>query len=291
MNLQAMTREKLSFLLPVVFTVGPDVNKRGANAPNADADLIAAEMQKSPTDGGDALMKYAILLSNNDKKNKQQEIQHQQDLHSHNGRDPHVEGIIKGIIEGETRVLISAMTMEEIFTERDEFKKRISTNIQTELDHFGLKIYNANVKELADSPGSIYFDSLSKKAHEGAVQDARVEVAKAQKRGTTGEQEELGKQNRELAKIQAETQVAKTERDTEKAAAEAKLKTNQTQFNREVNIAQIEATRATEARDEELRKDVEMKRAFTELERLRAIDVVKATVLKESKQQAADASK
>ena len=56
-----------------------------------------------------------------------------------------------------------------------------------------------------------------------------------------------------------------------------------------MKIAKIEATRATESRDEELRKDVETKRAFTELERLRASDVVKATIARESKQQAADA--
>lgn len=56
-----------------------------------------------------------------------------------------------------------------------------------------------------------------------------------------------------------------------------------------MSIAQIEATRATESRDEELRKEVETKRAFTELERLRASDVVKATIARESKQQASDA--
>jgi len=33
-DLQAMTKEKLQFLLPVIFTVGPDVNQRGANAGN-----------------------------------------------------------------------------------------------------------------------------------------------------------------------------------------------------------------------------------------------------------------
>lgn len=56
-----------------------------------------------------------------------------------------------------------------------------------------------------------------------------------------------------------------------------------------MNIAQIEATRATESRDEELRKEVEIKRAYTELERLRASDVVKATIAREAKQQAAEA--
>lgn len=66
--------------------------------------------------------------------------------------------------------------MEEIFAQRDEFKKRIFKNIQGELSQFGLKIYNANVKELRDAPQSSYFESLSRKAHEGATQQARVDV-------------------------------------------------------------------------------------------------------------------
>jgi flotillin len=179
--------------------------------------------------------------------------------------------------------------MEEIFQERDEFKKRIFRNIQGELDQFGLKIYNANVKELRDAPGSSYFESLSRKAHEGAINQARIDVAEAQRKGNVGEAQRQGEQNREIAKINAETAVQKTERDSERAQAEATLATRKTVFNRDVNIAQIEATRATEARDEELRKDVETRRAQTELERLRATDVVKATIARESKQQAADA--
>lgn len=126
---------------------------------------------------------------------------------------------------------------------------------------------------------------------EGAINQARVDVATAQKLGNIGEAQRHGEQNREIAKINAETAVQKTERDSEKAKAEATLATRKTMYNRDVEIAQIEATRATESVDEKLRKEVEMKRAETELERLRASDVVKATVLRESKQQAADAKK
>ncbi len=78
-------------------------------------------------------MKYAMLLA--DSGTKYQGNSHQ-----------FLEGIVKGIIEGETRVLVSSMTMEEIFTEREVFKRRIFRNIQGELSQFGLKIYNANVK-------------------------------------------------------------------------------------------------------------------------------------------------
>lgn len=186
--------------------------------------------------------------------------------------------------------MLTLRSRTEIFTEREEFKRKIFRNIQSELDQFGLKIYNANVKELRDAPQSNYFESLSRKAHEGAINQARIDVAEAQRKGNVGEAQRVGEQNREIAKINAETAVQKTERDSERAKAEAQLATRKTTFNKEVNIAQIEATRATEARDEELRKEVEVKRAHTELERLRASDVVKATISRESKQQAADAS-
>ena len=143
MNLQAMTKEKLQFLLPVVFTIGPDVNQRGANtrhrgAADHDAHYAGAGSEGAPAgddhaydhrreDQGDSLMKYAMLLA---------------DSGANKGTSNHqfLENIAKGIIEGETRVLVSSMTMEEIFTEREVFKRRIFRNIQSELDQFGLKI-------------------------------------------------------------------------------------------------------------------------------------------------------
>lgn len=145
------------------------------------------------------------------------------------------------------------------------------------------------MKELRDAPSSNYFESLARKAHEGATNQARVDVADAQLKGNVGEAQRKGQQEREIAKINAETAVQKTERDSERAAAEANLATRKTAFSRDVDIARIEAARATESKDEELKRDVEVKRAAAELERLRANDVVKASIAREAKQQAADA--
>lgn len=50
-----MSKEKLQFLLPVVFTVGPDVNQRGASAGQNPVDAQAIE--DVPEDQGDALMR------------------------------------------------------------------------------------------------------------------------------------------------------------------------------------------------------------------------------------------
>lgn len=156
MHLQAMTKEKLQFLLPVVFTVGPDVNQRGANstrkgprAPggahdndddehshlDAAIDVHDHVVDTNREDRGDALMKFAMLLA--DSSAKKNQTSHQ-----------YLESIVKGIIEGEVRVIVSSMTMEEIFSEREVFKRRIYRNIQIELKQLGLYIYNANVRVL-----------------------------------------------------------------------------------------------------------------------------------------------
>lgn len=55
------------------------------------------------------------------------------------------------------RILSAQLTVEQIFNDRKAFKETIITNVQEELELFGLQIYNANIKELQDSPGSEYF--------------------------------------------------------------------------------------------------------------------------------------
>lgn len=89
MNLRAMTKEKLQFELPVVFTVGPQVKR-------SDHDTAASE-----ADDNDALTKYAVLLANSAEGDA--------------GGQQHIESIVKGIIEGETRVLVSSMSKHTLF--------------------------------------------------------------------------------------------------------------------------------------------------------------------------------
>lgn len=109
------TIEKLQFSLPAVFTIGPE-------------------------DRPESLVKYAKILTGQGATS-----QGTSRVPTSSGRS-HVQDIVKGIIEGETRVIVSGMTMEEIFKERQVFKNHVIENVQTELNQFGLKIYNANVK-------------------------------------------------------------------------------------------------------------------------------------------------
>lgn len=93
-----MTVEKLQFSLPAVFTIGPqnDLN---------------------------ALRKYAGLLSGNNGS----DFHKKGDVIDPTRRD-HVQDIVKGIIEDETRVIVSSMSMEEIFKERQIFRNKGKVN-------------------------------------------------------------------------------------------------------------------------------------------------------------------
>lgn len=262
MSLQAMTVEKLKFALPAVFTIGPD-------------------------DNDEALMKYAVLLTGGENGNGAPSATSGA-VAVGQGRG-HVQDIVKGIIEGETRSIVSTMTMEELFQERRVFRDHVIKNVQSELDQFGLKIYNANVKELQDTPGSEYFAYLSRKAHEGALNQAKVDVADARMKGDIGEMERQGRTKQEIAKIHAATAVLETERKAEKAQADCRLSDREIQFEQQLNLSRITAKRAAEERDAELQKGVEKRRAEMELEKQRALTVTKAVIAREAEQEKAKA--
>ena len=84
------------------------------------------------------------------------------------------------------------------------------------------------------------------------------------------EAEKRGKTKQEISRINAETAVLETKRKSEKATADAELATTQTKLNMGINLENIQATRRAEAKDAELQRDVEVKRAEMELERMRA---------------------
>lgn len=136
---------------------------------------------------------------------------------------------------------------------------------------------------------SHYFESLARKAHEGAQSQAQVDVAHARMLGMVGQSVKEGETKQEIAKINARTAVLETERKVEKANADQKLRTREIEIEREIKLETITAERTAQQRDVELQRIIEEKRAATELERLRATTVTQAKIARESAQQKADA--
>ncbi|TPX37961.1 hypothetical protein SmJEL517_g00277 [Synchytrium microbalum] len=251
LSLQAMSAEKLEFTLPAVFTIGP-----------RDQDQ-------------DALKKYARLLSGSfDKNNQSNEL----------------EELVRGVIEGETRVIAASLTMEEIFQQRKLFKEQVIKNVQSELDQFGLFIYNANVKQLQDTAGSEYFHFLRQKTEQGVVNQAKVDVAEAKYRGDVGEKERSGLTRREQARIEADTVIYENEKKADVAKAQGSLATKNIEIDNSVLLARIQADKRAQVVDADLQKELEIKLAAMTLEKQRSDVLAKTKVDAEGTITMADAA-
>jgi len=243
-DLQAMSREKMEFILPGVYTIGPK-------------------------DESAALMRYATFLSNSSEAER--------------------TSIIKGIIEGETRVLTASLSLEEIFSGRDEFRDHVTTRVDRELDKLGLGIHNANIQEMSDHAGSEYFQFLRQRARANAENEARINIANAQKDGDIAVKDRERETRIRTSEFESKAVTFENERNVEIAASNAQLKVKEAEFNRLSEIARIETEKATEMREMELLKEVETRRIAQQQEHIRSELLVKANVEAEAKERTADA--
>ncbi|KAL7595952.1 hypothetical protein Lser_V15G28150 [Lactuca serriola] len=243
-------------------------------------------------DDDESLHKYAKLIASHDKQSR------------------HVIELVKGIIEGETRVLAASMTMEEIFKGTKDFKKEVFDKVQLELNQFGLLIYNANVKQMVDEPGQEYFSYLGQKIQQEAANQARIDVSEAKMKGEIGSKLRQGQTLQNAAKIDAETKIIATQRqgqgkkeeikvktevkvfenqrEAEVAEANAELAMKKAKWAKDSQVAEVEASKAVALREAELQKEVEIMNALTQTEKLKAEFLSKASVEYETKVQEAN---
>lgn len=174
-----------------------------------------------------------------------------------------------------------------------------------ELNQFGLLIYNANVKQLVDVRGHEYFSFLGKKTQKEAENQAKVDVAEAEKKGEMGKKAREGETLQNAAKIDAETKIVATrrqgegrkeelkvksevkvfenEREADVALANAELAKKKAGWAREAQLAEVESAKAVELKEAELQKEVERMNAVRMTEKLRAEYLSKASVEYETK--------
>lgn len=236
-SINAMSKEKMEFNFPAIFTIGP---KNESNE----------------------LMKYATFLLPQDEEK--------------------IEMLIKGIAEGESRSVASGLGIESIFSARDDFKDSIVTNVQSQLEHFGLTIYNSNIEELKDSSSSVYFKSLSQKINADAESRAKIEVSEAHKLGQIGEKERLVETRKQVAQLETNAKLAENSRDQEIVVSTADLEKTKAEQNFVVQQAKIKSEQDAEKVKLEMLRTVEMKRSEMELEKQRAVELTKSTVLAET---------
>jgi len=202
------------------------------------------------------------------------------------------------IILGQLRLTVASMTIEQINQDRDEFLRHIQHNVSAELNKVGLFLINVNIVDITDE--SDYIESIGKKAAASAVEQARIDVANAERDGAIGAAEANKTREIQVAENMAEAEKGRKAAEADKrvyvenqeALAISGENTAQAEIAA-VNADLDEAKAAAKQRADVATAQAEaaIQRAFfsEEEERLKASEIVRETIQKQQIEIAAEA--
>ena len=213
-------------------------------------------------------------------------------------QQPQIEEMAKEIIFGQLRLTVASLTIEQINQDRDTFLELIRTNVDTELQKVGIYLINVNLVDITDE--SDYIESIGKKAAATAVENARVDVANAERDGAVG----AAKANR-TKEIEVAKNLAEAEKGRKTAEADQRVYVGQQEAlaisgenTAKAEVAQSDADLSEAEAAAKQRADVAtaqsqaaIERAlYSEVEeRLRASDIVRENIQKQQIEIAAEA--
>ena len=213
-------------------------------------------------------------------------------------KQPEIEEMAKEIIFGQLRLTVASLTIEQINQDRDSFLEFTRTNVDTELQKVGLYLINVNLVDITDE--SDYIESIGKKAVATAVENARVDVANAERDGAVG----AAKADR-AREIEVAENLAEAEKGRKTAEADQRVYVGQQEAlavsgendakaeiaQSDADLAEAEAAANQRAEVATAKSEAEIQRAkFTEEEeRLKASDIVREQIQKQQVEIAAEA--
>ncbi|BFG18945.1 hypothetical protein CerSpe_052190 [Prunus speciosa] len=267
-EVQAMSSEKLPFMLPAVFTIGPRI------------------------DDMPSLHKYAKLISRHDKLST-----HVKEL---------VQGIIEGetrvLAASMTMEEVFKGTKEfkqEVFgkvqLELNQFGLLIyNANVKQLVDVPGHEYFSylgQKTQMEAANQAKVDVAEARKKGEIGSKEREGLTLQNAAKIDAETKiyaTRRVGEGRMAEIKVKAEVKVYENVREAEVAEANAELAKKKAGWAMEAQVAEVEAAKAVALRDAELQKEVERMNALTITEKLKAEFLSKASVEYETKVQEAN---
>lgn len=147
------------------------------------------------------------------------------------------------VLEGKLREIVSKMTVETIYKDRETFASHVQGVAATELQNMGLELKVLTIKDISDKNG--YLEALGKPRIAEVKRDAQIAEAEATKE-TKVKTAEANREG-EAARIQSETKIAEENKNKE-------LKVQA--YNKEQQTAKAEADLAYDIRTNIGKKEV-----------------------------------
>ncbi len=164
------------------------------------------------------------------------------------GLDEHqISSQARDIILGQMRLVIATLSIEEINQDREKFLDLVNKNVNFELNKIGLEMINVNIRDITDESG--YIEALGQRAASEAVNQAKVEVAGADRQGAIGAATAKREMDVEVAEQEAQsvTGIKTAERDQriQVAALEAEGISGEAESQRKQEVAIAEQAALT----------------------------------------------
>ncbi len=147
------------------------------------------------------------------------------------------------VLEGKLREIVSKMTVEEIYKDRETFASHVQGVAATELQSMGLELKVLTIKDISDKNG--YLEALGKPRIAEVKRDAQIAEAEATKE-TKIKTAEANREG-EAARIQSETKIAEENKNKE-------LKVQS--YNKDQQTAKADADLAYEIQANIVKKEV-----------------------------------
>jgi flotillin len=208
-----------------------------------------------------------------------------------------IKDTAKDVLEGKLREIISKMSVEEIYKDREKFASQVQEVAALDLAEMGLEIKAFTIRDISDKNG--YLEALGKKRIAEVKRDALIAEAEANKETKiqTAEANRLG----QAAFILSETQIAESskqkelkvqayrkEQETEKAKADLAYEIEASKVQQEVEkekmqVLIVRKQKEIELAEEEMKIQIVRKQREIELaeqEALRREQELDATIIK-----------
>lgn len=154
-----------------------------------------------------------------------------------------IEHTTKNVLEGKLREIVSKMTVEEIYKDREKFASHVQEVAALDLAQMGLELKVLTIKDIADKNG--YLEALGKPRIAAVKRDALIAEAEADKETKIKTAEAF--REGEAAKLLSETQIAESGKEKE-------LKVQA--YRKEQEIAKATADLAYEIESNKVKKEV-----------------------------------
>ena len=209
-----------------------------------------------------------------------------------------IEEMAKEIIFGQLRLTVATLTIEQINQDRDSFLELIQKNVGQEMRKVGLYLINVNIADITDE--SDYIESIGKKAASTAVEQARIDVANAERDGAIGKAEadrtreiQVAQNNAEAEKgrkaAQADQRVFVEQQEAMAVGGENAAQAEIAKANADLAEAEASAKQRADVATAQAEAEIAKAKYDEEEQSLRASEIARETIAKQQVEIAAEA--